>query len=61
MLELSVPVTIVDEHEWMICGELEEFVRIGWATKWIHKISFVSCFCATKGLAKSIGLRKFGQ
>jgi len=25
--------TIVDEHEWMICGELEEFVHIGWATK----------------------------
>jgi len=26
-----VPGTIVDEHDWMICSELEEFVHIGWA------------------------------
>ena len=32
-------VTIVDEHDWMICGELEQFVHVGRATKWIHKIS----------------------
>jgi len=24
---------LVDEHDWMIRGELEEFVHIGWATK----------------------------
>jgi len=34
-----VPGTTVGEHDWMICGEFEEFVRIGWATKWIHKFS----------------------
>jgi len=34
-----VPGTIVGEPDWMICGEFEEFVRIGWATKWIHNIS----------------------
>jgi len=33
-----VPGTIVDEHDWMICGELE-FVRVGRTTKWIHKSS----------------------
>jgi len=33
-----VPGTIVDEHGWMICGELEEFVHIGWAAKWMHKM-----------------------
>jgi len=22
----------------MICGELEEFVHTGWATKWIYKV-----------------------
>jgi len=32
-----VPGTIVDEHDWMICDELEEFVHNGWAAKWIHK------------------------
>jgi len=24
-----VPGTIVDEHDWMICSKLEEFVHIG--------------------------------
>jgi len=33
MLEYSVLGTIVDGHDWMICGELEEFVHIGRATK----------------------------
>jgi len=28
-----VPGTIVDEHDWMIFGELDEFVHIGRATK----------------------------
>jgi len=35
---------MVDEHDWMICSKLEEFVHIGSAIKWIHKLSvfFVS-------------------
>jgi len=33
-----VPGATVDEHDWMICTKLEEFVHIGWATKWIHKL-----------------------
>jgi len=56
-----VPGTIVDEHDWMICGELEEFVYIGWATKCIHKISLFLVSVRQAGLAKSIGLRKVGQ
>jgi len=38
-----VPGIIVDEHVWMICGELEEFVHVGRATKWIHKIPCILC------------------
>jgi len=34
-----VPGTIVYEHDWKVCGELVEFVHIGWAIKWTHKIS----------------------
>jgi len=34
-----MPGTIVDEHDWMISGGFEECVHIGWAKKWIHKIS----------------------
>jgi len=34
-----VPGTSVDKHDWMICGEFKELVRVGWATKWIHKFS----------------------
>jgi len=55
-----VPGTIV-EHDWMICSKLEEFVHIGWATKWIHKNFLVSCVCGTAGLAKSIGLGNVGK
>jgi len=33
MSEYSVPGTIIDEDDWMICSKLEEFVHIGWATK----------------------------
>ena len=33
-------IVIVDEHDWMICSKLEEFMHdIGWVTKWIHKLS----------------------
>jgi len=47
----------------MICGELEEFVHIGRATKWIHKTTNfpVFCVCGTAGLVKGIGLRNVGQ
>ena len=38
LVTLSLPGTIVHEHVLMICGELEEFVHISWATKWIYKI-----------------------
>jgi len=38
LVTLSLPGTIVHEHGKMICGELEEFVHVGWATKWIYKI-----------------------
>ena len=58
-----MPGTIVDEHDWMICSKLEEFVHIGWATKWIVDTQAfrVFCVCGTAGLAKSIGLGKVGQ
>jgi len=52
--------TIVDEHDWMICGEFEEFVHTGWGTKW-YRQCHVSCVCETVGIAKSIGLRKVDQ
>jgi len=45
----------------MICGELEEFVYIVRATKWMHKNFPVSCVCETGSLATTIGLRKVGQ
>jgi len=32
-----VPGTILDEHDWIICSKLEEFVHIGWTTMWILK------------------------
>jgi len=41
--------------------KLEKFVHIGWATKWIHKLSVFCCVCGTAGLAKTIGLGKDGQ
>jgi len=41
-----VPGTIVDEHDWMICGELEEFVHIGSATKWYNKFPCFLCLWA---------------
>ena len=34
-----MPGTIVGEPDWMICAELEEYVHIVRATKWIHNIS----------------------
>jgi len=34
-----VPGPIINENDWMICGQFEEFVHTDWATKWIHKIS----------------------
>ena len=55
-----MPGTIVDEHDWMICSKLEEFVYIAWATKWIHKLT-VFLLSVGAGLAKSIGLGKVGQ
>jgi len=45
-----VPGAIVDEHDWMICSKLEEFVHIGWATKWIHKLSVFLVSVGQQGL-----------
>jgi len=56
-----VPGTVVDEHDWMICGELEEFVHIGREKKVDAQTFRVSCVCETAGLTKSIGLPKLGQ
>jgi len=56
-----VPGTIVDEHDWMICSKLEEFVYIGCGNKVDTQPFRVSCVCGTAGLAKSIGLGKVGQ
>jgi len=54
MLESSAPVTIVDEHDWMICGELEEFVYIVRATKWIHKISLFLVSVGQQGSPRTL-------
>jgi len=48
-----VPGTIVDEHDWMICSNLEEFVRIGWATKWMHKLSVFLVSVGQQGLPRA--------
>jgi len=49
-----VPGTIADEHDWMICGELEEFVHIGWATKWIHRLSGFTVSVGQQGLPRAL-------
>jgi len=54
MLEYSVPGTTAEEHDWMICSELEEFVHIGWATKWIHKRSVFLVSVGPRGLPRAL-------
>jgi len=44
--------TIFDEHDWMICSELEEFLHIGWANKWIHKRSVFLVPVGKQGLSR---------
>jgi len=48
-----VPGTIVDEHDWIICSKLEEFVRIGWAAKWIQKLSVFIVSVGQQGLPRA--------
>jgi len=50
-----VPGTIVDEHDWMICSKLEEFVHIGWATKWICKLAVCLVSVGQQGLPRALG------
>jgi len=49
-----VPGTIVDEHDWMICSKLEEFVYIGCATKWIHNLSVFLVSVGQQGLPRAL-------
>jgi len=48
-----VPSTIV-EQDWMICSKLEEFVHIGWATNWIHKLSVFLVSVGQQGLPRAL-------
>jgi len=45
--------TIDDEYDWMICSKLE-FVHIGWATKWIHKLSVFLVSVRQQGLPRAL-------
>jgi len=54
MSEWSVPGTTVDEHDWMICSKLEEFVHIGWAAKWIHKLCVFFVSVGQQGLPRAL-------
>ena len=41
VIDSSYTITAWNHSSWtwlMICGELEEFVHTGWATKWIYKV-----------------------
>jgi len=48
MSEYSVPGTIIDEDDWMICSKLEEFVHIGWATKWHTNVPCFLCLWGSR-------------
>jgi len=37
----------------MICSKLE-FVHVGWATKWIHKLSVFLVFVGEQGLTRAL-------
>jgi len=49
-----VPDTIVDEHDWMTCSKLEEFIHIGWAAKWTHKLSVFHVSVGQQGLPRAL-------
>jgi len=49
-----VPGAIVDEHDWMICSKLEEFVHIGCATKLIHNPSVFLVSVGRQGLPRAL-------
>jgi len=49
-----VPGITVDEHNWMIFSKLEEFVHIGWATKWIYKHSVFLVSVGQQGLPRAL-------
>jgi len=61
MSEQSVPGTIVDEHDWMICSKIKRICAYWLGNKVDAQTFSVSCVCGTAGLAKSIGLGKVGQ
>jgi len=45
---------MIDEHDWMIFSGLEETVYIGWATKWIHKISMFLVSVGQQGSPRAL-------
>jgi len=49
-----MPGTILDEHDWIICSKLEEFMHIGWATMWIHKLSVFLVSVGEQGLPREL-------
>jgi len=56
-----VPGTIVEAHDWMICSKLEEFVHIGWATKWMENISMFLVSVGQQGLPRALGWEKLAK
>jgi len=56
-----VPDTTADEHDWMICSKLEEFVHIGWATKWIHKLSVFLVSAGQQSLPRALDQGKLAK
>jgi len=45
----------------MICSKLEEFVHIGWATKWIHKLSVFLVSVGQQGLPRALEYGKLAK
>jgi len=56
-----VPGNILDGHDWMICSKLQEFVHIGLATKWIHKLSVFLVSVGQQGLPRALDLGKLAK
>ena len=54
LVTLSLHGNIVHEHGLMICGELEEVVHIGWATKWIYKIPLLLVSVRQQGTPRAL-------
>jgi len=52
---------IVAEHDWMICGELEEFVHICLVTNRMNKISVFFVFVGQQGSLRTLDYGKLAK